>query len=63
MVTPVRATPSQVVELEKPCQPENLGSYPDEITKEQFDWLHARAAERRRRWTEHAQSVALNQKA
>lgn len=62
MATPVKATPNQVVEANSPTASENQGSYPEEITLEQFDWLHERAAARRKRWTEHAKSLAGNQK-
>jgi hypothetical protein len=62
MVPPVRATPSQLVELERSVREEAEGSYPDEITRDQFVWLQERAAARRQRWAEHAATVARTQK-
>jgi hypothetical protein len=63
MVAPVRASPSQVVEAERPANAtENHGSYPAEITRDQFVWLHERAVERRLEWAAHAQSLAHKQK-
>ncbi len=62
MVTPVRAS-SQVAEIEQPSTPsEDQGSYPAEITREQFVWLQERADARRREWAAHAASLACNQK-
>jgi hypothetical protein len=62
MVTPVRAS-TLVADVEQPSvAPENQGSYPAEITSEQFTWLQERAAAHRRRWAEHAASLACNQK-
>ena len=62
MAAPVKATPPQVVEAGQPSAPENQGSYPEEITPEQSAWLHQRAAEHRKRWKKHADSLAGNQK-
>lgn len=57
MVPPVRATPSQVAKVQRPDSPENQGSYPAEIQPEHLEWLQERAAQRRREWAEHTQSV------
>lgn len=38
------------------------GSYPNEITADQFAWLNERAAARCKRWADHASSLACNQK-
>ncbi len=62
MTAPVRANPGQVVDAKVPSTPEDQGSYPAEITSEHSDWLKKRAADRRRLWAEHAQSMACNQK-
>jgi hypothetical protein len=63
MTTPVRATPGQVVNAgTPPTDGGNLGSYPAELTADQFAWLHERAAQTRLRWAEHAQALACNQK-
>lgn len=63
MVTPVRARPGQVVDAGLvPAETENQGSYPAEITQDQFDWLQERAAAHRKRWADHAKSLACNQK-
>ena len=63
MVTPVRATPSQVVDVERPTDStENQGSYPAEIGRDQLNWLQECAEEQRRQWAKHAQSVACNPK-
>jgi hypothetical protein len=63
MTVPVRATPSQVAEANPPSGgDENVGSYPAEITRDQFVWLHERAATRRLEWAEHARNLACNQK-
>jgi hypothetical protein len=63
MAAPVKATASQVVEANPPStEADNQGSYPAEISREQFDWLQERAAAHRRRWEEHAHSMACNQK-
>ena len=62
MVPPVRATPSQLVDIERSVPDEVEGNYPDEITRDQFAWLQERAAARRQRWTEHAATVARTRK-
>jgi hypothetical protein len=63
MTTPVRATPGQVVNAgTPPIDGGNLGSYPAEITADQFAFLQERAAALREQWAEHAQSLACNQK-
>jgi len=48
MVTPVRAKPSQSATTEQTPPTDNQGSYPAEISAEQFTWLQERAAQRRR---------------
>lgn len=62
MAGPGKATPDQVVDVTRPIAPENQGSYPEEITPEQSAWLHQRAAEHRKRWKKHADSLVGNQK-
>lgn len=62
MAAPVRANSGQIVEAKPAASSDNQGSYPAEITQEQFAWLQERAAQRRREWAEHAQSWACNQK-
>ncbi len=63
MTAPVRAKPGQIVEASPPAPThEDQGSYPDEISPEHLGWLQERAAERRRKWAEHAKSLACNQK-
>jgi hypothetical protein len=63
MATPVRAKPGQVAAGQQPpSDGDNQGSYPAEITRDQFDWLHDRAAAHRQRWTEHAAALACKQK-
>jgi hypothetical protein len=63
MTTPVRAHPGQVVNAgTPPTDGEHQGSYPSEITADQFAWLQERAAQRRQQWAEHARSLACNQK-
>lgn len=63
MTTTVRATPGQVVNAgSPPTDGDNQGSYPAEITKDQFDWLQERAAARRLQWAEHARNLACDQK-
>jgi Spy/CpxP family protein refolding chaperone len=62
MAAPIKSTPSQVVDAGRPAAAENQGSYPEEITPEQSAWLQERATERRRRWKEHADSLAGKQK-
>lgn len=63
MAGPVKATPSQVVDAQQPATaPVDEGSYPAEITADQFAWLEERAVERRCLWTKHASSLASKQK-
>jgi hypothetical protein len=63
MTTPVRAAPGQVVNAGTPPTDGGAqGSYPGEITQDQFAWLHERAAQRRQQWAEHAECLARNQK-
>jgi hypothetical protein len=62
MVAPVRARPGQTVSTPSPPSDEDQGSYPAEITREQFEWLQERAAQHRRRWAEHKAALACNQK-
>lgn len=63
MTTPVRAAPGQVVNAgTPPTDGGDQGSYPAEITADQFAWLQERAAQRRQRWAEHARSLACNPK-
>jgi hypothetical protein len=63
MTTPVRATPGQVVNAgTPPSDGGNHGSYPAEITPDQFAWLNERADARRQEWAQHARSLACNQK-
>jgi hypothetical protein len=62
MAAPVKETPDQVVEAGRPLAAGKQGSYPEEITPEQSAWLHERAAEHRKRWKKHADSLAGNQK-
>jgi hypothetical protein len=63
MTTPVRAQPGQVVNAgTPPSDGGDQGSYPSEITADQFAWLHERAAQRRQQWAEHERSLACNQK-
>lgn len=54
---PVRANPQNIVKRPAPAV-ENQGSYPEEITKDQFDWLQKRAAALRKEWEEHARSCS-----
>ena len=63
MAGPVKGTPSQVVDTRQPSTAsEHEGSYPAELTADQFAWLQERAAELRRRWAKHAASLASKQK-
>jgi hypothetical protein len=63
MTTPVRANPGQVVTTSSPpTDGENVGTYPADITPDQFAWLQERAASKRERWAEHARSLACNHK-
>lgn len=62
MVVPVRAKPSQSATTEQTPPTDNQGSYPAEISRDQFVWLQERAEERRREWVAHAQSLACNPK-
>jgi hypothetical protein len=39
---------------------ESQGSYPREITRDQFDWLQERAAANRKRWAEHARALVCD---
>lgn len=56
-IVSVRAYPAQVVNAgSPPTNGGDQGSYPDEITPDQFEWLKERAAQRRERWAEHARS-------
>ena len=62
MAGPVKATPDHVVEAGRRLASGDQGSYPEEITPEQSTWLHERAAEHRKRWKKHADSLADKQK-
>jgi hypothetical protein len=63
MTTPVKADPGQVVNAgTPPTDGGNQGSYPADITPDQFAWLQERAAARREQWAVHARTLACNQK-
>jgi len=62
MSAPVRADQSQTVATAQVQNDQNQGGYPAEISPEQLDWLREQAAERRREWTAHAESVVHNHK-
>ena len=62
MAAPVKPKGDKAIEADRPPAPANQGSYPEEITPEQSAWLRERAAEHRKRWKKHADSLADNQK-
>lgn len=63
MTTPVRAAPGLVVNAgTPPIDGGDHGSYPADLTPDQFAWLQERAAARRQEWAEHARSLACNHK-